>query len=413
MAGSGGGLIFPSDDGVRGREPWVSSGSQGAGTRLLKDINPGAQGSDPAQFVQVGERVFFAATDPVAGRELFVSDGTLAGTRRVADIWPGSVGSFPDELFAYQGLVYFSAGSPNHGRELWRSDGTPSGTVLVADLDPGVEDTSPGSFTLGGDGALYFLAHLRGTFTLLMRFETGFSPTEVYRAPSDPGIDAPLVAVGAKLFFTTGDTHDDAVTLMVSDSGAAPEMVGMFGAVGERAGVGTQLLFSATPEVGSDDMELWRSNGTMAGTVLVEDIRPGPQGSNPGSFTVLGNQLFFAADDGFNGREPWDSDGTAARTRLFGNLQPGGGSSNPEALTTIEDHFFFRVDILSRGVEPWVSDGVRVTTVALTEPSPGPQSSNPRGFVRAGNDVFFTATNASGVRRLYALPFRPEGTCPP
>jgi ELWxxDGT repeat protein len=52
--------------------------------------------------------------------------------------------------------------------------------------------------------------------------------------------------------------------------------------------------------------ELWKSDGTAANTVLVKDIRPGPTGSNPAFFAVLGNSLFFAADDGEHGYELWD-----------------------------------------------------------------------------------------------------------
>ncbi|MCP3097334.1 hypothetical protein LZ198_00450 [Myxococcus sp. K15C18031901] len=413
MAPSIGGLVFAANDGTRGNEPWVSNGSPGTGTRMLVDLYPGAQGSNPGQFTQVGDRVFFAADDPVAGRELFVSDGTTAGTRRVSDIWPGPVGSFPDELFAFEGLLYFAAGDPIHGRELWRSDGTSSGTFLVEDLEDGIEDSSPRGFTLGGDGSLYFFARVASTFTSLMRSNGDPGAVELLRIPSDPGFVSPLVPVDNQLFFVTGSTTGGLVSLMRSNAGAAPVTVGLFGDVNAMADVGGTLLFSATPSVGSDDMELWRSDGTTAGTWLVEDIQPGPQGSYPDEFTVLGDTLFFAADDGVNGREPWDSDGTAVKTRLFGNLQPGAGSSSPEEMTTIEDHFFFRVEILSRGDEPWVSDGVRVTTVALTEPAPGPKSSSPRGYLRSGWNVFFVAADNSGVRKLYALPFRPAGSCTP
>jgi ELWxxDGT repeat protein len=52
-------------------------------------------------------------------------------------------------------------------------------------------------------------------------------------------------------------------------------------------------------------MELWKSDGTEAGTVLVADIRPGAQGSYPRELAFVNGALFFAADDGLNGREPW------------------------------------------------------------------------------------------------------------
>ncbi|WP_338870933.1 ELWxxDGT repeat protein [Myxococcus stipitatus] len=414
MAVSGGGMVFGVVDPASGHEPWVSSGSPGAGTRLLKDLFPGPQGSNPRGFTRVGSRVFFAADDPAAGRELFVTDGTAAGTQRVKDIWPGPTGSFPDSLYAYGGLLYFTAGDADHGRELWRSDGTSAGTSLVVDLVQGMEDSSPDLLTRGGDGALYFKAiDSSGLFSRLMRMGSSLTVTEVFRITSDPGIQAPLVPVGRKLFFATGGTHGVVGALRVTDSGGPAVVLGQFSMLGDMAGVDGLLLFSATQGEGSEDMELWRSDGTAPGTVLVEDAQAGPVGSTPDQFTVLSDQLFFSADDGIHGAEPWVSDGTAAGTHLFGDLELGPGGSSPQGLTTVEDHFFFSADVYGRGEEPWVSNGLRVGTVALTELAPGPASSSPRGFLRSGWSVFFSAADGSGVRWMYALPFRPDGQCPP
>ena len=57
--------------------------------------------------------------------------------------------------------------------------------------------------------------------------------------------------------------------------------------------------------------ELWRSDGTAAGTVLVKDIHPGPEHSHPQGLTEASGTLFFWADDGIHGYELWKSDGTA------------------------------------------------------------------------------------------------------
>jgi hypothetical protein len=54
---------------------------------------------------------------------------------------------------------------------------------------------------------------------------------------------------------------------------------------------------------------LWQTDGTAAGTTLVQDIHPGHGGAfestyNPW-FAVVGGQLFFVAYDGVHGRELW------------------------------------------------------------------------------------------------------------
>ena len=68
----------------RGRRGRVSSEAT-----LVRDIKP-IGGSDPWTLVKAGERVFFCANDGEHGRELWVSDGTAAGTRLVKDIRPGA-----------------------------------------------------------------------------------------------------------------------------------------------------------------------------------------------------------------------------------------------------------------------------------------------------------------------------------
>jgi ELWxxDGT repeat protein len=67
---------------------------------------------------------------------------------------------------------------------------------------------------------------------------------------------------------------------------------------------------STTPYIsqandGTNGYELWKSDGTSAGTVLVKDINPGTNNSFPNSFINLNNTLYFAADDGTNGKELW------------------------------------------------------------------------------------------------------------
>ncbi len=74
---------------------------------------------------------------------------------------------------------------------------------------------------------------------------------------------------------------------------------------------------------GTSGIELWKSDGTAAGTVLVKDIRPGIFNSNPLSLTNVNGTLFFAANDGVTGFELWKSDGTAAGTVMVKELTPG------------------------------------------------------------------------------------------
>src|SRR6476646_6681901 len=163
----------------------------------------------------------------------------------VKDINPGPESSEPLNLEGVGGTVFFSASIYGElGFELWKSDGTSAGTTLVRDISPG-----PGY-----------------------------------------GVDP--------------DVH----LTRVRDT----------------------LLFPANDDVHGP--ELWRSDGTEAGTGLVKDIHPGSAGSistyafNRGTLAHRG-RLFFTAWDGVHGFELWRSDGTSAGTRLVRDVNPGNASS--------------------------------------------------------------------------------------
>ena len=86
----------------------------------------------------------------------------------------------------------------------------------------------------------------------------------------------------------------------------------------ELTQVGNEVFFAA--DDGVHGTELWKSDGTPAGTTLVKDIRPGAKGSGPADLTNLAGRLFFSANDGVHGTELWKSDGTAAGTVMVKDL---------------------------------------------------------------------------------------------
>ncbi len=100
---------------------------------------------------------------------------------------------------------------------------------------------------------------------------------------------------------------------------------------------------------GITGQELWKSNGTEAGTVLVKDIAPGLNSSSPSQLTNVNGTLYFRAADPSAGYELFKSDGTEAGTVLVKDILPGNADSMPSELTVIGNTLFFTAQDSSNG----------------------------------------------------------------
>ncbi|MDQ1255496.1 MAG: hypothetical protein QG656_87, partial [Candidatus Hydrogenedentes bacterium] len=134
---------------------------------------------------------------------------------------------------------------------------------------------------------------------------------------------------------------------LVRDIRPGPEPSKIVGA----AAFNGMLYFSAND--GIHGAELWRSNGTEAGTVLVSDIFPGVDSSSPGNFITFQNELVFSANDGVNGIELWHSDGTASGTELGRDIYPGPTGSRPGNFFAVDGKLLFTANNGPTRTEWW------------------------------------------------------------
>src|SRR5437868_3374972 len=103
--------------------------------------------------------------------------------------------------------------------------------------------------------------------------------------------------------------------------------------------VGSALFFIA--DDGVSGPELWKSDGTSGGTVLVKDIRSAATGSTLAALGEVGGTLFFSADDGSNGAELWKSDGTLGGTVLVKDIAYRTANAQPDELTDVNGTLYF------------------------------------------------------------------------
>ena len=132
-------LYFTASQPATGKELWRTDGTA-EGTWIVKDIEPReGRGSEPRFLTGVGHLLFFEASEARHGiGELWCSDGSEQGTVAI-DLRPGNRGSSPHQLVKVGNSLYFAADDNINGEELWRIEVPPSParfSILATDSLP-------------------------------------------------------------------------------------------------------------------------------------------------------------------------------------------------------------------------------------------------------------------------------------
>jgi trimeric autotransporter adhesin len=391
-------LFFAGNQDTTGVELWKSTGAQGE-TSLVKDINPNVKLSWPTGFTQLKTLLIFVANDGTHGKEIWKSDGTTAGTQMVKDINPTGSAE-PSWLTRCGDYVFFNAEDGVHGTQLWKTDGTAAGTTLVKNvaMSGPVEVNGTLYFSVNGGASVYD--------NYLWKSDGSEGGTQLVKDFYGGGLS--LVNLNGKLVFSAyGDSigtelwtsnGTPAGTVLVKDIQA-----GYFAGSNPHSFVtlGTAVYFFADDGIHGD--ELWKSNGTSDGTQLVKDIHPSAGSYSPSCrapcLVAVKNTLFFTASDGVNGAELWKSDGTPDGTLLVKDIYSSGGS-NPGLLTAAGGLVFFNVSTGYNSANLWVSDGTLAGTAYICGFSSGPDL-----LTVVNNWLFMAGDNGSIGKELWALRF--------
>jgi ELWxxDGT repeat protein len=463
--------LFALNDGMHGMELWATDGTA-AGTRLVKDINPGSEDSRIESLIAINGIAYFWANDGTNGLEIWRSDGSTAGTFIVANIIPddrvvdGPIG-FP--LTVVGSNFYFVANDGQAGAELWRSDGTRIGTYLLRNIAAGSTGSEIHDMTVLGS-TLFFVADDGVNGLELWSSDGTVAGTRMVRdinpgsAGSSPRY---LVVAGSTLFFAADSAADGGELWRANDSGLSATKISDFGPgpassyIRTLVRVGNGVVFLATPDldhlyfaagtggivdlgnipfIGAEIVgpivladralfqlkvpiiyrlpnnltDVFTTDGTLAGTHQIlpqEQLYFASQDTNC-TLTDSDHAYCFAVANVPDGQiNVWVSDGTTAGTRQVTDLAFGVGFQD---IAHLGNQIFFTYGVSRHpaGQELWSTDGSQAGTQLLADIRPGPDSSSPLQFRIARGKLLFTANDGSSGIEPWVSDGTAAGTVP-
>jgi ELWxxDGT repeat protein len=397
-------ILFNTRDTTNVSKIWATDGTS-SGTVLLRDLCPGACDAAGTLEPLLGSAFFTAFPEP-GKPEIWITNGTPAGTRRFAA--PGF--SFP--LAALGSTVYYKGFSPNdgYGFELWASDGTPRGTRMVTEIarenaSSGIENVTP-----AGDG-VYFTACRDGQ----QRFWYSAGSAETTVEAAGPSLfcgfgSIQRATVAGMLFFISGRFGSSDQLWRLSPDGSTEQLLQLTdGTPNNLLALNGRLIFFVRPE--SAPMEVWRSDGTAAGTVKVATLPSylHPSVSTP---TVVGSQVWWGAyDNEEGGSEIWSTDGTEEGTRRILDFGEQDLASEPQ-LTLVGSTVFFLVFDEDNNQQVWKTDGTQAGTSLVKDLDERFERANPSHLTAFQGKLYFFAETPNGQRALWRSDGTAEGTIP-
>lgn len=306
--------------------------------------------------------------------------------------------------------VLVKAYTPETGWELYTSDGTGNGTTLLHDINPGAASSDPRQF-VNKDKAHYF-------------FAAGVGGKAVYRTNGKAnGLKRVSAYFGSSYFMQNMNVADNGNIFFImynhelwSSDGSETGGVKLISGIDVDSYItivhNTAFFVAGDAEHG---YELWKSDGTVAGTTMVKDINPGPGNSQIYSLFAYGNNVFFGASDGIAWGF-WKSDGTSAgTTKVSSTIAPTFYDYENQAWYTVyceSNHllYFTGINVTTMKVALWKTDGTESGTVMVKVIDPRFNSGYAENLRDIDGVLFFTAFDGIHRQSLWKSEGEEENT---
>lgn len=366
-------IFFTGRIGVFESTIWSSDGTTTGTTLLAGEPDSIATGIMEAIGVIEDQAYFIRYADGRRETAILRSDGTTSGTVKLVmpvEASDESVGSTGGIVLG--DALYLSANQ-------WSI--SPSEALLrfyrLRNDSNVVERSESAAILVPGEVAMRLHAHGNRIY---------------YLAQSYPGGPYSTVAKYSLRYYQTDtDTHG----IVASNLGGSTNTV-------QIASTEEHLLVAvSTSETG---LELWTVDESTDELRLVADLNPGVGSSSPRDFYRMDSYTYFVATDGTGAAQLWKTDGTTSGTVVLTQFPPG---STVGQIISAEGKLYCAANDTVNGLEVWRYDGTRAEMVAqLVEGSPGGPTLD---LAVSGGVLYISGTNADGVgddagHELYAIP---------
>ncbi len=367
------------------------------------DTDPPTMPLAPHDLLRVGDRIVFW-NDLYQGQAMWAVDGTTPTATFLTEGCPDACRGAWDQLF---GLDVDSAGIPrtlvfplrsaSAGRVIAATDGTPSGTRTLQRVCSDGSCLSFDLVALAGEHVTFRadwnqVWRTDGTLSGTRRLATLASETWVEHLAPAPGAILAVTYYSGLQSLWRVPAEENQQPIRIEPAGGPLSV-----AWGDSIQPSGPFVFSANSA--GFGYEVWRSDGSAAGTSQLDDLVTGPESSSPFIFRSWNGQVYFTADDRRVGRELYATDGTAARTARVADLRGDPDGSRPSDFVDLGGRVLFLADATNPGQISSFSNSTGYVPAgdlfAMVDGSAVPilEGRRARNLTRVGNRAFFVAQN--------------------
>lgn len=372
------------------------------GSATNYDINPGSASSNPTNLTEATisgiPYLFFSADGGSTGVELYKFNRNTETATLVQDFEPGVTDFSPTNLFDYStdNSILFSGETSANGRELYKYDGN---TIsLLKDLNSN-GSSFPRIFNLC-NGKAYFVALADNNQSYIYETDGTSSGTVLITSAQ---FASDFYVYNDSLYFTNLLSNDyylfklDCQTNQLTTMALlADELINS--SINNYFEFNGYLYFVVDPFDNSP--ELWRTDGTPSGTLMVDVDPTTTVGSDPSEFTEINGSIYFTATRTVTGRELFRITPTGS-IALVANINPGNSDSNPRDFLEYNGKIYFRADDGTHGIELWSYDLTNFTASLVDDIEVGAGNGSPIPRYVFNNKLYIDAFRSGVGRELF------------